>query len=92
MNIEIDGYCLTADVLYYRPAIAGTYSKTADNDTEYWGCAPELDYIVTSISLEGKPLDRTERECFLAVFEDSVYDAVLAKVMFEQTCDGEGWE
>ena len=91
MNIEIDGYCLTVDVLYYRPAIAGTYSKTADNDVEYRGSALELDYVVTSVSLEGKPLDRSERECFLAVFDDSVYDAVLERIEFERTAIEEVW-
>ena len=92
MNIEIDGYCLTVDVLYYRPAIAGTYSKMAESDSEYYGIPVELDYVVTSISLEGKQLDRTERECFLAVYEDSVYDAVLKRIEFERTASEEIWE
>ena len=90
LDILIGDYIVSVEILYYSayvPAkIYGPPEYCCEEEPS------ELDYIVTSVSLDGKQLGRSEQECFLAVYEQDVYDAVLKRIEFERTASEENWD
>lgn len=55
-----------------------------DGCYDYFGYPEILEYDVRRISLDGKELDTSEKECFLAVFGDDVYSAALEQIKMEE--------
>lgn len=82
MDILIGDYIVSIEILYYSayvPAkIYGPPEYCCEEEPS------ELDYIVTSVSLDGKELDTSEKECFLAVFGDEVYSEALEQIKMEE--------
>lgn len=55
-----------------------------DGCYDYLGYPETLEYDVRRISLDGKELDTSEKECFLAVFGDEVYSVALEQIKMER--------
>ena len=55
-----------------------------DGCYDYYGYPETLEYDVGRISLDGKELDTSEKECFLAVFDDEVYSVALEQIKMER--------
>ena len=82
LDILIGDYIVSVEILYYSayvPAkIYGPPEYCCEEEPS------ELDYIVTSVSLDGKELETSEKECFLAVFGDEVYSEALEQIKQEE--------
>ena len=55
-----------------------------DGCYDYFGYPEMLEYDVRRIYLDGKELDTSEKECFLAVFGDDVYSEALEQIKQER--------
>ena len=77
MQIEIEGWRFAVDVEHYSPAVAGTYSYTADSDATYYGSAPELSFRVSDVD------DLEESEISFDVNEvvDEYYSIIYNKII-----------
>lgn len=92
MIIQVQEHTVELENVAYTPAQEGSYSFNAESDWGYLGYPETLEYDVRRISLDGKELDSSEKECFLAVYEQDVYDAVLKRKKFERTASEENWD
>lgn len=84
MIIQVQGHAVELDNVTYTPAEEGSYSFNSDSDWGYLGYPETLEYDVRRISLDGKELDTSEKECFLAVFGDDVYSEALEQIKMER--------
>lgn len=84
MIIQVEGHTVELENVIYTPAQEGSYSFNSDSDWGYFGYPETLEYDVRRISLDGEELDTSERECFLAVFEDEVYSETLEQIKQEK--------
>ena len=84
MIIQVQEHTVGLENVIYTPAQVGSYSFNSDSDWDYFGYPETLEYDVGRISLDGKELDTSEKECFLAVFDDEVYSAALEQIKQEE--------
>jgi len=84
MLIDVQEHTIKLENVIYTPAEEGSYSFNSDSDWGYLGYPEILEYDVRRISLDGKELDTSERECFLAVFGDEVYSVALEQIKQER--------
>lgn len=84
MIIQVQEHTVELDNVIYTPAEEGSYSFNSDSDWGYLGYPEALEYDVRRISLDGKELDTSEKECFLAVFGDDVYSEALEQIKMER--------
>ena len=84
MIIQVQEHTVELENVIYTPAEEGSYSFNADSDWDYLGYPETLEYDVRRISLDGKELDTSEKECFLAVFGDEVYSEALEQIKMER--------
>ena len=84
MIIQVQEHTVELENVIYTPAEEGSYSFNEDSDWSYFGYPETLEYDVRRISLDGKELDTSEKECFLAVFGDDVYSVALELIKQEQ--------
>lgn len=84
MIIQVEGHTVELENVIYTPAQEGSYSFNSDSDWGYLGYPETLEYDVRRISIDGKELDTSEKECFLAVFGDEVYSVALEQVKMER--------
>lgn len=84
MIIQVQEHTVELENVTYTPAEEGSYSFNAESDWDYFGYPETLEYDVGCISIDGKVLDTSERECFLAVFGDEVYSVALEQVKMER--------
>jgi len=82
--IQVQGHAVELENVTYTPAEEGSYSFNSDSDWGYLGYPEILEYDVMRISIDGKELDTSEKECFLAVFGDEVYSEALEQIKQEQ--------
>lgn len=92
MIIQVEEHTVELENVIYTPAQEGSYSFNSESDWDYLGYPEVLEYDVRRISLDGKELDTSEKECFLAVFDETVYNAVLRHCEFERIASEENWE
>lgn len=83
MIIQLQEHTVELENVTYTPAVEGSYSFNSESDWDYLGYPETLEYDVGRISLDGKELDTSEKECFLAVFGDDVYSAALEQIKME---------
>lgn len=84
MIIQVEEHTVELENVAYTPAQEGSYSFNSDSDWDYLGYPETLEYDVMRISLDGKELDTSEKECFLAVFGDEMYSAALEQIKVEK--------
>ena len=84
MIIQVEEHTVELENVAYTPAQEGSYSFNADSAWDYLGYPETLEYDVRRISLDGKELDTSEKECFLAVFGDEVYSVALEQIKQER--------
>ena len=84
MIIQVEEHTVELENVIYTPAQEGSYSFDSDSDWDYLGYPETLEYDVRRISLDGKELDTSEKECFLAVFGDEVYSQALEQIKMER--------
>ena len=84
MIIQVEEHTVELENVAYTPAQEGSYSFNADSAWDYLGYPETLEYDVRRISLDGKELDTSEKECFLAVFGDEVYSEALEQIKMER--------
>ena len=84
MIIRVEGHTVELENVVYTPAQEGSYSFNSDSDWGYLGYPETLEYDVRRIPIDGKGLDTSEKECFLAVFGDEVYSEALEQIKQEQ--------
>lgn len=84
MIIQVQEHTVELENVTYTQAEEGSYSFNSDSDWGYLGYPETLEYDVRRISLDGKELDTSEKECFLAVFGDEVYSEALELIKQEQ--------
>ncbi len=84
MLIDVQEHTVELENVTYTPAEEGSYSFNSDSDWSYLGYPEILEYDVRRISLDGKELDTSERECFLAVFDEEVYSEALEQIKMER--------
>ena len=84
MIIQVQEHTVELENVIYTPAQEGSYSFNEDDDWDYLGYPEALEYDVRRISLDGKELDTSEKECFLAVFGDEVYSEALEQIKMER--------
>ena len=84
MIIQVQEHAVELENVTYTPAEEGSYSFKSDSDWDYLGYPETLEYDVRRISLDGKELDTSEKECFLAVFGDEVYSVALEQIKQER--------
>ncbi len=84
MIIQVQEHTAELENVAYAPAEEGSYSFNEDNDWGYFGYPEILEYDVRRVSLDGKELDTSEKECFLAVFGDEVYSEALEQIKMER--------
>lgn len=84
MIIQVQEHTVELENVIYTPAQEGSYSFNSDSDWDYLGYPEILEYDVRRISLDGKELDTSEKECFLAVFGDEVYSVALEQIKMER--------
>lgn len=84
MRIDVQEHTVELENVIYAPAEEGSYSFNSESDWDYLGYPEALEYDVRRISLDGKELDTSERECFLAVFGDDVYSEALEQIKMER--------
>ena len=84
MIIQVQGHTVELENVIYTPAQEGSYSFNSDSAWDYLGYPETLEYDVRRISIDGKGLDTSEKECFLAVFGDEVYSEALEQIKQEQ--------
>ena len=84
MIIQVQEHTIELENVIYTPAQEGSYSFDSDSDWGYFGYPETLEYDVMRISLDGKELDTSEKECFLAVFGDEVYSEALEQIKMER--------
>ena len=83
MIIQVEEHTVELENVIYTPAQEGSYSFNSDSDWGYLGYPETLEYDVMRISIDGEELDTSEKECFLAVFDDDVYSAALEQIKME---------
>ena len=83
MIIQVQEHTVELENVTYTPAEEGSYSFNSDSDWGYFGYPETLEYDVRRIFLDGKELDTSDKECFLAVFGDEVYSAALEQIKME---------
>lgn len=84
MIIQVQEHTVELENVIYTPAEEGSYSFNSDSDWSYFGYPEMLEYDVRRISLDGKELDTSDKECFLAVFGDDVYSEALEQIKQER--------
>ena len=84
MIIRVEWHTVELENVVYTPAQEGSYSFNSDSAWDYLGYPETLEYDVRRISIDGKGLDTSEKECFLAVFGDEVYSEALEQIKQEQ--------
>ena len=84
MIIQVQEHTVELENVIYTPAEEGSYSFNSDSDWGYLGYPETLEYDVRRISIDGKELDTSEKECFLAVFGDDVYSEALELIKMER--------
>lgn len=84
MIIQVQEHTVELENVIYTPAQEGSYSFKSDSDWDYFGYPETLEYDVRRISLDGKELDTSERELFLAVFGEEVYSEALEQIKAER--------
>ena len=89
IQVKVQGHTVELENVIYTPAEEGSYSFNSESDWDYLGYPEILEYDVRRISLEGKELDTSEKECFLAVFGDEVYSAALEQIKSENFAEME---
>ena len=81
--IQVKEHTVELENITYTPAKEGSYSFNAESDWDYLGYPEVMEYDVRRISLDGKELDKSEKECFLAAYGDEVYSAALEQIKSE---------
>lgn len=89
MIIQVQGHTVELENVTYTPAEEGSYSFNEDSDWGYFGYPEILEYDVGRISLDGRELDTSEKECFLAVFGDEVYSVALEQIKSDSVAEME---
>lgn len=84
MIIQVQEHTVELENVVYTPAKEGSYSFNSESDWDYLGYPEILEYDVRRISIDGKELDTSEKECFLAVFGDEVYSVALEQIKMER--------
>ena len=84
MIIQVQEHTVELENVIYTQAQEGSYSFNSHSDWDYLGYPEALEYDVRRISLDGKELDTSDKECFLAVFGDDVYSEALEQIKQEQ--------
>ena len=84
MIIQVQEHTVELENVIYTPAEEGSYSFNSESDWDYLGYPETLEYDVRRISLDGKELDTSEKDCFLAVFGDEVYSVALEQIKMER--------
>lgn len=84
MIIQVQEHTVELENVAYTPAQEGSYSFNSDSDWDYLGYPEILEYDVRRISLDGRELDTSEKECFLAVFGGEVYSEALEQIKMER--------
>ena len=90
MIIQVQEHTVELENVTYTPAQEGSYSFNSDSDWGYFGYPETLEYDVRRLSIDGKELDTSEKECFLAVFGDEVYSAAIEQIKSETLAEMEG--
>lgn len=83
IQVKVQGHTVELENVVYTPAEEGSYSFDSESDWGYFGYPEVLEYDVRRISLDGKELDTSEKECFLAVFGYEVYSVALDQIKSE---------
>ena len=84
MIIQVQEHTVELENVIYTPSQEGSYSFNSDSDWDYFSYPETLEYDVRRISIDGKELDTSEKECFLTVFDDEVYSEALEQIKMEQ--------
>ena len=83
MIIQVQEHTVELENVTYTPAKEGSYSFNSESDWDYFGYPEALEYDVGRISLDGKELDTSEKECFLSAYGDEVYSEALEQIKME---------